>query len=314
MNDTSPACTMPSSSGTSRRDGVAESYWSPLTGDCGHRTGKGSTRYFASAADLAAAGVSSKLLSASCLLQCGKGLLPDHRINSGRVQGVGEPGPPGITSCIGHAVPGMLFEWPSQDPNASASDMLHPLIRWGGEVSVIAGNGNEVRAIICCLPNERQGVAMDDLPILPHPASEPEPAAGFQGSQVPLLFVYGTLRRGETRHDQIQEHGGVWAASGRAPGRLHDHGAFPGMLPEQSAATFGEVYRFDDIATALKWLDIIEGFRGYGRSGSLFRRTLIDVQNLMGETMLCWAYAIIEPKGDLIASGDWVKHRRGANS
>ena len=128
-----------------------------------------------------------------------------------------------------------------------------------------------------------------------------------------MLFVYGTLRRGETRHDQILKHGGVWVASGCVPGRLHDHGAFPGMLPEQGATTFGEVYRFDDIATALKWLDIIEGFRGYGRSGSLFRRTLMDVQDPMGENMLCWTYAIIEPRGDLIASGDWVKHRMGTN-
>ncbi len=314
MNDTTPGRTMPFSGGTSRRPGVALSHWGPLTGDCGHRAAKGSTRYFAFASDLAAAGGLPKLLSASDLLQCGRGLLPDHRMSSGRVHGGSEPGPPGITSCIGHAVPGMLFEWPSQEPNASASNMLHPLIGSGKEVSVIAGDGNEVLAILCGLANECLGVAMDDLPFFPHPASEPESAAGVHGSQVPLLFVYGTLRRGEARHDQILEHGGVWVASGCAPGRLHDHGAFPGMLPEQGATTFGEVYRFDDISTALKWLDIIEGFRGYGRSGSLFRRTLMDVEDPMGETMLCWAYAILEPKGDLIASGDWIKHRRGVNS
>ncbi len=70
------------------------------------------------------------------------------------------------------------------------------------------------------------------------------------------IFVYGTLRAGEsndirraaTRHKIVAPR---FVGSARLRGRLHDFGAYPGLvLDEAAGAVTGEVYEIDAGVTA----------------------------------------------------------------
>jgi gamma-glutamylcyclotransferase (GGCT)/AIG2-like uncharacterized protein YtfP len=81
---------------------------------------------------------------------------------------------------------------------------------------------------------------------------------------------------------------------------------------EGAEIVHGEFIRITDMAGAIAELDRIEGFRGFGVAGSLFRRKMINVELGDGGSELAWAY---EFAGDgegfkQIASGDWRAHRR----
>lgn len=191
---------------------------------------------------------------------------------------------------------------------------------------MILGDGSEVRAIACRLPDASMD-AVSNLSVpgaehyengLPSPALiAMEPAFDIEAAQslpIRFLFVYGTLRRGEIRHGLILKHNGAWVGTGHVAGKLHDHGGFPGLTPAQGTSTFGEIYRFDDIGAALQTFDFVEGFMGYGQGGSLFRRTLMDIRTVSGATLLCWVYVICRPSGIEIPSNDWVEHRRGVRA
>jgi gamma-glutamylcyclotransferase (GGCT)/AIG2-like uncharacterized protein YtfP len=74
-----------------------------------------------------------------------------------------------------------------------------------------------------------------------------------------LLFVYGTLKRGCSNHDQLM--GQKFVGNARTPPgyRLYDLGGYPGIAvrPDDSGGVVGEVWSVDD--AALKRLDHFEG-------------------------------------------------------
>jgi gamma-glutamylaminecyclotransferase len=76
---------------------------------------------------------------------------------------------------------------------------------------------------------------------------------------MPLLFVYGTLKRGCKNHHLMNSLGYLGEAR-TAPGyRLYDLGDFPGMIADEAApaGVTGEVWSAD--AAALARLDAFEG-------------------------------------------------------
>ena len=117
-----------------------------------------------------------------------------------------------------------------------------------------------------------------------------------------LVFVYGTLRRGNARAMSVRFPKSKFIAEANVSGSLYDLGAFPGLLLNDSnSLVTGEVYEVDD--KILKQLDDFEASSNYCRK---------QVEIVLGaERRSCWVY---EPNPEfyslrtLITSGDWIEY------
>lgn len=97
-----------------------------------------------------------------------------------------------------------------------------------------------------------------------------------------LVFVYGTLKRGERNHYFLAAAEYLGPAFTEPHYRLIDCGPYPAMLDETQTAALeaeplvvaGEVYRID--AATLAELDRLED------EGRLYRRAVIDVLSIDG--------------------------------
>lgn len=120
------------------------------------------------------------------------------------------------------------------------------------------------------------------------------------------LFVYGTLMRGECREGLMRQHGPLAWADATASGRLVDLGEYPGLRLGGAASVYGEIVRFGDLGPLLRVLDEVEGFEGFGVSGSLYRRALLRVTS-NGERTLAWTYVLCADDAShaAIPSGSW---------
>ncbi len=94
------------------------------------------------------------------------------------------------------------------------------------------------------------------------------------------LFVYGTLKRGGSRHWILED----FSFLGRAKAKnfaLYDLGPYPAMVPEDGVV-YGEVYEVPE--EILRDLDWVEGVP------FLYRRELIEVVFEDGLSLKAWAY------------------------
>ena len=102
-----------------------------------------------------------------------------------------------------------------------------------------------------------------------------------------LLFVYGTLKRGEEHHRELAEHHVRFLGEGRIRGRLFriKGESYPGAAPTTSHRYVrGELYELNNPDRALEKLDKFEG-----TDEGLFVRKLADVW--MGrERVKAWTY------------------------
>lgn len=126
-----------------------------------------------------------------------------------------------------------------------------------------------------------------------------------------LVFVYGTLRRGECNDVARYSPVPVFVGSGEAQGVLHDLGPYPGAVfeVEGDARVVGEVYR---IAPAVELqLDHLEGVQPDGEGE--YRRRDIRV-HVGAQQLMCLAYQIHParvPGARRIESGDWLNRQKG---
>jgi gamma-glutamylcyclotransferase (GGCT)/AIG2-like uncharacterized protein YtfP len=119
-----------------------------------------------------------------------------------------------------------------------------------------------------------------------------------------LVFVYGTLRRGDARSMSSRFPSSKFIADATVSGSLYDLGAYPGLLLNESdSPVTGEVYEVDD--ETLKRLDEFEASSNYLRK---------QVEIPLGtHTRTCWAY---EPDPEfyslhtVITSGDWIEYAK----
>lgn len=127
------------------------------------------------------------------------------------------------------------------------------------------------------------------------------------------LFVYGTLRHGESRATVLERHhpfeNGKGVVNGNIAGRLVDLGDYPGLLvsSDRSLRAHGEVYTFADLDSVFADLDAIEDFQGYDDLSGEYVRAIVRV-DLDGRERVAWTYLY---RGDdtgkrIIASGDWT--------
>ena len=125
-----------------------------------------------------------------------------------------------------------------------------------------------------------------------------------------LVFVYGSLRRGNAGAMSVRFPDATYVGEGKVRGSLFDLGEYPGLvLNGEDSIVTGEVYEVDDDT-----LDKLDKFE----LTSDYIRKQVEVEQ-GSERMDCWIYV---PERDpeffadceLIESGDWIAHFRSRQS
>lgn len=129
----------------------------------------------------------------------------------------------------------------------------------------------------------------------------------MEQSHVKNLFVYGTLRKGFSRHHHLKDCT-RYLGDGTIRGILYDLGEYPGAVPRAISKTVkGEIYELYDPAAQLKQLDAIEDYDPDAPEQSLFVRKLITVHVADGKKIEAWAYFLSQKpsRARVISSGDY---------
>ncbi len=219
----------------------------------------------------------------------------------------------------GTATPGALFrvhDWRGLDAKEGLSGGYYRRI----EVMALTDDGHAHEAVTYGVCEERVGefvppapeyreIVTGGLTRFGHTPDQFLAAAGGEsGPANPnVIFAYGTLMRGECRHDLIAPRlRGVHnpaRVTGASLVRIDWH---PGLVLTSEGAVHGELFEVDDMAAALEELDPYEDFGGYGDDGSLYRRSIVSAHT-NGGPVLAWTYVYLGDAAALpvIASGRW---------
>lgn len=130
-----------------------------------------------------------------------------------------------------------------------------------------------------------------------------------------LLFVYGTLLRGDTGPTGRTQRERLSAESrfrgnGTTEGCLYDLGRYPGMVvPAAPGETVhGEVLELTSPARTLRWLDVYEGIIPGRHRHNEYERLRIGVMLEDTSRVQPWAYVYRGPldRAHHIAGGRWL--------
>lgn len=131
--------------------------------------------------------------------------------------------------------------------------------------------------------------------------------------ELPLLFVYGTLRR-DAEHPMHDLLASASEPLGTATmgGRMYHLGAYPGILPTLDGdIAVGEAYELNPerAAELLRTLDDYEGVAGPGRAPGEYLRRLVEIQLADGRRRSAWAWILTDasPPHPRIPSGDFTQ-------
>ncbi len=226
-----------------------------------------------------------------------------------------------VRESVGSVVEGVLFEvrdggWKALDSKEGVPNSYERI-----HTTVLASCGEAIPAVtyrVC--PEQRQSFvppAESYLSVVRQGLREwdicdrsfTDAAKNRKPEPLDSLFVYGTLLRGGNRFPLLSAHGIKCAVLAETMGQLADLGSFPALinLKTHSSAVHGEFVRLEHIEDALREIDEIEGFHGFGASGSLFRRARINVDVGDGRIRSAWTYclAAADTQASIIPSGDW---------
>jgi gamma-glutamylcyclotransferase (GGCT)/AIG2-like uncharacterized protein YtfP len=111
------------------------------------------------------------------------------------------------------------------------------------------------------------------------------------------VFVYGTLMRERSNHQYYLEESiflGIGSIQGYA---LYDLGSYPGIIPEESQCTKGEVFEVEE-----KTISRIDGLEG---EGFLYTRGIVKVEMDNGLVEETYVY-IWNSNVDIVKKVDFV--------
>ena len=264
-----------------------------------------------------------------CMKPLGTALLPDCELVFNYRSVLRDGGALNIRERRGHYVHGVLFEvsergWEVLDIKESVTigcyrRISHVAITSGGRtVPVTTYQVTQQRQEGFVPPSDEyaqivsRGLNAFGLPLHQFEAAARNLAAA---PEVEGVFVYGTLMRGESRHEAIRRHAPSATLPARAAGRLHATTADYPMLElgEHDAGDIvhGEFVGFADTGPVLRRLDEIEEFVGYASEGNEYLRTLIEVDTGDGAKRKAWTYVAANRAmmAERIVSGCWRTHR-----
>lgn len=121
------------------------------------------------------------------------------------------------------------------------------------------------------------------------------------------VFVYGTLRKGESNHSIIEEANlkekHCWTT-----GELYDTGAgYPALFQSGEGVVYGELYEVDD--KLLARIDVLEGFQE-GRKANLYERVIQPIETPHKQyKAITYIMNTTSSSFQRIATGDWVSYR-----
>lgn len=126
-----------------------------------------------------------------------------------------------------------------------------------------------------------------------------------------LVFVYGSLRQGESNHGLLSTSELV-ASSCQVRGELYDLGCgYPALLVSDTDWATGELYRVK--AETLRKLDELEGYHGPGMDNDYNRESLPVVVDGVVVNALVYTYTRTQVTGmQRVACGDWSRHLRNS--
>lgn len=114
---------------------------------------------------------------------------------------------------------------------------------------------------------------------------------------LPLLFVYGTLRRGSAHpmaHRLAMQSD--FLGRGTIGGKLYSLGFYPGLAAaeSQSHRVHGEVVRLRHPAFSFTWIDLYEGCGPNAPEPHDFRRVVVPVTLNSGAPVEAWVYTYLK--------------------
>lgn len=295
-----------------------------------------SRHYFAYGSNLNLGELAGRGVPVESMQALGPAWLPDRELAFDYLSRSRGGGALDVVHCMGQAVPGVVFAvddavWPALDQKEGVGGRYYQRL----DTVALTPDGRElpVTTYEACPDRRTSFQAPTDAYVelvrdgraafgLPTPDLERMARGKPAPPEVAGLFVYGTLMQRECRaqclNDVLAQPSGFRVKPAEVVGRLVDLGEYPGLVPanptEQDAWVQGEFLAVapDLWPSVLQTLDRIEGFRGFGLPGSLFRRALVDV-HLGGPRGVrrAWTYVLGDPAaaGHGIASGDWRWHR-----
>lgn len=128
----------------------------------------------------------------------------------------------------------------------------------------------------------------------------------YSTSYIKMLFVYGTLKKSETRNKVLVEKGCVYLHDDCLRGYLFHKGGFPSYIPEPTGYdVHGEVYSLpEEWFERSKVLEALDGIECV--KSNLYWRLPFKTQ----QGKVCWTYfqcrQKIESNWDIIPEGRWI--------
>ena len=253
--------------------------------------------------------------------------LPDYALTFNHYSGSRGGGVANIQWATGHFVEAVLFRTNDEGLRALRRKEGHPTVYRETPVIAIKNDGSEINALTYIVPHkkahkyerptreyydvckrgyENYDICTKNLSLA---------ASGQKAEPLSAIFTYGTLMRGQPRHDLIahyeQQNKNVeFVLTGKVQGHLTTNGDFPGLNQRSDQTTHGDLLTVSNIKNVLKTTDRIEGFQSFGSPQNLFRRTLTYVCTGGFEKQLAWVYVFDGHLGKRVPSNDWRVHKR----